>query len=367
MNGGFLVGQSIMLELSFGICTELYELPPYQKEAYEKWSNYLKVMLPDIPNEFIKKWQDLWSEDFKPQVIITHLADIADAIFETDYEIAKKKMQSINFASAYKRILEHANDYDLLSDNFLSEHENFAKLATKIRQFDHKEVGFALDDNSTFVKNNYLQYLNLILVLKDEPLHEKFWELIDEFYYSILKPWRADRQSAIKAYYQKAIKDLGGEKSERPPDLNNLPFTLSREIAEQVSRQNKGIFYWVDPFNYHGVTSLRHNYLMVGCNNHFFYFHEVDQGVIELTNGLKALSDPTRIKILRLIRHFSMDNTQMADFLNITRPTVSNHTKILREANLIESKLEGRSTRHYINVENINKLVANLSVFLDIL
>ncbi len=367
MNGGFFVGQSIMLELSFGISTDSHELPPYHKEAYEKWNNYIKIMLPDIPKDFAKRWKSLWEGDFKPQVIITHLADLADAVFETDYETAKRIIQDLDINLAYKKVLDYAKTYDLEPDTSFPFPERFAQIATKIRQLDHKAVGFVLDDNSTFVKNNFLQYFNLIKVLKDQSLFLQFWNLLDEFYYNILKPFREDRKSAIKAYYDKAIKDLGSDKSDESPNLSQHPWTLSREITEQVAKKNKAIFFWVDPYNFNGATSLRHNYLMVGCNNHFFYFNEVDAGVVELTNGLKALSDPTRMKILRLIRHFSMDNTQMADFLNITRPTVSNHTKILREANLIESKLEGRSTRHYINVENINKLIANLSVFLDIL
>ena len=56
----------------------------------------------------------------------------------------------------------------------------------------------------------------------------------------------------------------------------------------------------------------------------------------------------------------------MARFFGLSRPTVSNHAKILREAGLIDSRQEGRQVRHSINPDALHRLFGDLVEFLDI-
>lgn|SRR5574341_107811 len=55
-----------------------------------------------------------------------------------------------------------------------------------------------------------------------------------------------------------------------------------------------------------------------------------------LVNALKALSDPTRLRILRLLNEESLTPTQLAHRLRLRTPTVVHHLKALRSAGLIE-------------------------------
>jgi DNA-binding transcriptional ArsR family regulator len=70
--------------------------------------------------------------------------------------------------------------------------------------------------------------------------------------------------------------------------------------------------------------------------------------------------------MLRLIRHFGMMNTEIANFLEISRPTVSVHAKILRKAGLIESRQQGREVRHQIVPSEVRRLFFDLERFLDL-
>jgi DNA-binding transcriptional ArsR family regulator len=79
-----------------------------------------------------------------------------------------------------------------------------------------------------------------------------------------------------------------------------------------------------------------------------------------------ALGDPTRLLILRLIRNFGMDNTSIAAYLGLSRPTVSVHAKILREAGLISSEKHGREIKHQIDIEEVHRLFSDLKDFLDL-
>ncbi len=61
-----------------------------------------------------------------------------------------------------------------------------------------------------------------------------------------------------------------------------------------------------------------------------------------LTNTLRALADPTRCKILELLHAGSRSVNELAQHFSMTRPAVSKHLSILREAELVTSRRQGR-------------------------
>lgn len=63
---------------------------------------------------------------------------------------------------------------------------------------------------------------------------------------------------------------------------------------------------------------------------------------------LTAIADPTRQAVLQRLRRRPMTVGELADGLPITRPAVSQHLKILRQARLVTERREG--TRHYFNL-----------------
>ena len=70
----------------------------------------------------------------------------------------------------------------------------------------------------------------------------------------------------------------------------------------------------------------------------------------ELAQATKALGNPTRIKIFRLIaeRQTCITGELVAE-LPLAQSTVSEHLRILREANLIQGEIEGPRTSYCIN------------------
>ena len=55
----------------------------------------------------------------------------------------------------------------------------------------------------------------------------------------------------------------------------------------------------------------------------------------------KALADPTRRKILELLRQREMTAGEIADHFPVSKPTMSGHFAVLREAELIEAEKTG--------------------------
>jgi DNA-binding transcriptional ArsR family regulator len=63
----------------------------------------------------------------------------------------------------------------------------------------------------------------------------------------------------------------------------------------------------------------------------------------------KALADPTRREILRLLAKGEMNAGQLADKFDMTKPTVSHHFTVLKEADLVVSRREGQQIIYSLN------------------
>ena len=63
---------------------------------------------------------------------------------------------------------------------------------------------------------------------------------------------------------------------------------------------------------------------------------------------LAALADPTRQSLLQLLRDKPLPVGELARQVPVSRPAVSQHLKILKEAHLVHEQREG--TRHYFNL-----------------
>jgi ArsR family transcriptional regulator len=56
---------------------------------------------------------------------------------------------------------------------------------------------------------------------------------------------------------------------------------------------------------------------------------------------MKALSDPNRVKVLKMLQRGTMCVCKIQDALGIAQPTVSKHLKILEDAGLVSRRKEG--------------------------
>jgi len=57
----------------------------------------------------------------------------------------------------------------------------------------------------------------------------------------------------------------------------------------------------------------------------------------------KALSDPTRRRVLQLLRGGPLSAGELADHFDVSKPTMSAHFSVLQEADLIEAEKQGRT------------------------
>lgn len=57
----------------------------------------------------------------------------------------------------------------------------------------------------------------------------------------------------------------------------------------------------------------------------------------------KALSDPTRRRVLELLRAGPMTAGELSDHFEVSKPTMSAHFSVLQEADLIQAERQGRT------------------------
>ena len=65
----------------------------------------------------------------------------------------------------------------------------------------------------------------------------------------------------------------------------------------------------------------------------------------QMNSVFKALADPTRRKVLELLRQRPMTAGELSDHFPVSRPTMSAHFAVLREADLIEANKIGNRER----------------------
>jgi DNA-binding transcriptional ArsR family regulator len=68
-----------------------------------------------------------------------------------------------------------------------------------------------------------------------------------------------------------------------------------------------------------------------------------------MSNVFKALADPTRRRVLQLLKERPMTAGEIAEHVSIAKPTLSAHFAILREAGLVGSEKNGKSITYWLN------------------
>jgi len=72
----------------------------------------------------------------------------------------------------------------------------------------------------------------------------------------------------------------------------------------------------------------------------------------------KAIADPSRREILRLLRQGEMSAGELAQHFDMTKPTMSHHFSILSDADLIIRRREGQTIWYALNTTVLQDVVA---------
>jgi DNA-binding transcriptional ArsR family regulator len=79
-----------------------------------------------------------------------------------------------------------------------------------------------------------------------------------------------------------------------------------------------------------------------------------------MNDAFKALADPTRREILRLLRAGEMTAGELAERIErrMSKPSVSHHFAVLKAADLIHARREGQQIYYALNTTVVQDLLA---------
>lgn len=69
-----------------------------------------------------------------------------------------------------------------------------------------------------------------------------------------------------------------------------------------------------------------------------------------MSSIFKALSDPTRRRVLQLLRAGPMSAGEISDRFEVSKPTMSAHFAVLKEADLVHAEKSGKSVIYHLKL-----------------
>lgn len=188
--------------------------------------------------------------------------------------------------------------------------------------------------------------------------------------------------SALQAYHQaffeeeeKRISPILKQQLEKAKELSK-----TRDAKELLAELSKGVSYdelvetknvvfipayWITPLIMFQPSGENKVLVLFGAR-------PSDMSVIPgevlpdgLVRTLKALADPTRLKILHDLANEELTPSEIARRLHLRAPTVTHHMNELRMAGLVHKIIQGQETRYRTRRESFNAMCDEMNKFLD--
>ena len=82
-----------------------------------------------------------------------------------------------------------------------------------------------------------------------------------------------------------------------------------------------------------------------------------------MQDGLEAITHPGRRKMLRLVMDRELQAGELAELAGMTQPAASQHLRVLREAGLVDVRIDGARRMYRVNFEAMGSLRSQLDEF----
>jgi ArsR family transcriptional regulator len=77
-----------------------------------------------------------------------------------------------------------------------------------------------------------------------------------------------------------------------------------------------------------------------------------------MNDTFKALADGTRRDILELLKQRDMNAGEIASYFNISKPSISHHLNLLKQANLVTVERKGQEMIYALNTTVLDEFLA---------
>jgi DNA-binding transcriptional ArsR family regulator len=360
--GGWRVGRSIAIELDAAVYLVRAGPAVLPRDLAD-----LAVAVPSAWLDEFDTLSPSAAADPGIQSIVELMARWAEVLEVEDYDEASAAMREVGAEDAIAQVVSASG---LEPASGLEDTERLIDLERRLAVELPERVGLYPTSDAAVAERRDQVFRVAAGALRGGPLHGRFWHWMDRFYYEAYRGWRATRRDAMASLERTAVDGLGGRAGDGVPELAWLPdanpIDAMPTLRTAVEAGEFQVVFWVEPFGLSHTWTLAPGLLLLSfaetgpLHDRFITIRD------ELATRLKALADPTRLSILKMIRSIDFDNTQLAGYLGVSRPTVSVHTKLLAEAGFISTARAGRQARHTFHPDSIRSLLDDLLRYLDV-
>jgi ArsR family transcriptional regulator, repressor of sdpIR and other operons len=85
-----------------------------------------------------------------------------------------------------------------------------------------------------------------------------------------------------------------------------------------------------------------------------------------MSNVFKALADPTRRRVLQLLKQGPLSAGELAEQFDVSKPTMSAHFAVLQAADLIQAEKHGRSITYRLRMSVLEEALLGFTQAFDI-
>jgi DNA-binding transcriptional ArsR family regulator len=82
-----------------------------------------------------------------------------------------------------------------------------------------------------------------------------------------------------------------------------------------------------------------------------------------MQKAIEAISHPGRRAILQLVLDRELPVGELAERAGVSQPAASQHLKVLRDAGLVEGRIDGRRRLYRVDVEGLERLRRELDAY----
>ena len=82
-----------------------------------------------------------------------------------------------------------------------------------------------------------------------------------------------------------------------------------------------------------------------------------------MSSVFKALSDPSRRRVLELLRDKDMSAGELAAHFEYSRPTMSAHVSVLKEAGLVKAEKQGKNVIYRLQISVLEDALLGFAKF----
>lgn len=80
--------------------------------------------------------------------------------------------------------------------------------------------------------------------------------------------------------------------------------------------------------------------------------------------GFKALGQPTRLQIIRLLAENDLCVCELTEVLQTSQPRISQHLKVLKDAGIVQESIEGSMRIYHLQCNDLQNFLSGFSSFL---